>query len=563
MTNIAPGRPETADGHPALAAGTLAAAAVAVAVAQIGLSIPAVLNGLFQQDLGTSSTQLTWISDAFLVPVTLLELSFGVIGDLFGRKRLLAIGAALMTAGGLLAFFTPGPGAAHGTRVAVLLSGQALAGVGAAAIFPTSVAMLAAGTHTVRARSHAISVWAAALTGAGFISPVVSGLLVRIGHSGGPDASWRWAFLALAILAAISAAVTLTAATDSSAKAGRSLDWPGQITVAIGVFALLFGVIQGSADGYGSGLVIAAFAVAVVFLALFVVVERQRRAPLIGFSLFTNRVFAASAVVTVIGMFAYLGTAYATSIRLAAIQGYSPLMTSIGFVCLNIMGVVLFPVSSRMIERYNPGWVLAAGMACIAVGDLVLAAIPATNLSIAAVAVPLLVVGIGFKLAVTSITVVAVNSVPTAKAGMASGATSMLRDFGLTLGPAVIGAIALTQAAHQIAAKVAASPKLGAALAAFNAAPAHAPAAQRPQLAAAVGAVNSGPLGANGVPATVTLPNGHVQPFNPLKDVAFHALSSAYSVGYLVCGLAALAAALIAAVMLGGRTHRSTFLETG
>jgi len=78
-------------------------------------------------------------------------------------------------------------------------------------------------------------------------------------------------------------------------------------------------------------------------------------------------------------------------------------------------------------------------------------------------------------------------------------------------------------------------------------------AAQRPQLEAAVGAVNSGPLGANSVPATITLPNGHVQPFNPLKHVAFHALSSAYSVGCLVCGLSALVAALIAAFALGGR----------
>ena len=71
-----------------LTTGTLVAAAVAVAVAQIGLSWPAVLNGLFQLDLNTTSTQLTWISDAFLVPVTLFELSFGVIGDMFGRKRL-------------------------------------------------------------------------------------------------------------------------------------------------------------------------------------------------------------------------------------------------------------------------------------------------------------------------------------------------------------------------------------------------------------------------------------------------------------------------------------------
>lgn len=546
-----------------LTTGTLVASAVAVAIAQIGLSMPAVLNGMFQQDLGTTSTQLTWISDAFLVPITLLELSFGVVGDLFGRKRLLAIGAALTAAGALIAFFTPGAdSASHGVRVAVLLTGQVLAGIGAAAIFPTSIAMLAAGTHTVRARSHAISVWAAALTGAGFLSPLIGGVLARVDHPAGPEASWRWAFLALAVLATGSAVLTLLVAANSSAPVGRSLDWPGQITIAVALFALLFAVIQGSEEGYGSGVVLTSFVVSIVFFVAFVFVERRRERPLLQLELFSNRLFATSAIVTVIGMFAYLGTAYTTSIRLSAIQGYSPLTTAIGFVCLNIMGVILFPVSSRVIERFSPGWVLAAGMALIGVGDLVLAAIPATNLSIAAVAVPLLVVGAGFKLAVTSITVVALNSVPTPKAGMASGATSMLRDFGLTLGPAVIGAFALTKAANAISAQVAASPQLQAALKAFNEAPAHAPAAERPEVAAAVGAVNSGPLGANAVPSSITLPDGSTQPFNPLKDVAFHALSDAYAIGYLICGIAALVAALIAAVLLGGHKHHDTFLET-
>jgi MFS family permease len=548
-------RAEPAEARHQLTTGTLAASAVAVALAQIGVSIPAVLNGLFQMDLGTTSTQLTWISDAFLVPITLFELTFGVVGDLFGRKRLLATGALLMTAGALLAFFTPGPDSSHGIRVATLFTGQAVSGLGAAAIFPTTIAMLAAGTHNVRDRSRAISVWAAALTGAGFISPVLGGTLARVSHSGGPDASWRWAFLALAVLGLVSTAITLLLATNSSAPYGRSLDWPGQITVAVALFALLFGVIQGSEDGWGSAKVIGSFVLAAVFFAVFVLVERRSSAPLLQLDLFSNRMFVGSAVVTVIGMFAYLGTAYGTSIRLSVIQGYSPLTTSIGFVCLNIMGVVLFPVSARMIEKHNPGWTLAAGMAAIGIGDLWLAAIPATNLSIALIAVPLLIVGAGFKLAVTSITVVAVNSVPTDKAGMASGATSMLRDFGLTLGPAVIGAIALSRAANEISAKVAASPKLTAALQAFNESPAKAPAAERPAVEEAVHAVHSGPLGANGVPASITLPDGTVVPFNPLKDVAFHALSNAYAIGFLVCGIAALVAALIAAVVLGGRTH--------
>jgi MFS family permease len=547
-----------ADGH-RLTTGTLVAAALAVAVAQFGLSIPAVLNGLFQQDLATSSTQLTWISDAFLVPITLLELTFGVVGDLFGRKRLLALGGLLITLGSGLAFFTPGASADHTTRIAVLFTGQAIAGIGAAAIFPTSVAMLAAGTHTVRERSHAISVWAAALTGAGFLSPVVGGLLAKVHHSGGEYSSWRYAFAALALAGVVSAIVTMIVAQNSSAPVGRSLDWPGQITVAIGLFGLLFGVIQGAEGGWGQAEVLLGFAVFVVCMVAFVAVERRSSAPLLRLELFTNRVFLVSAIVTVIGMFAYLGTAYGTSIRLSTIQGYSPLKTSIGFVCLNIMGVLLFPVSTRVIEKFNPGWTLGAGMGLIGIGDLVLAAIPATNLSIAAIAVPLLVVGAGFKLSVTSITVVAVNSVPTQKAGMASGATSMLRDFGLTLGPAVIGSIALGRAANEISAKIAASPKLSAAVQAFNAAPKNAPPAQRESLGAAVGAVNSGPLGANGVPATVTLPNGTKQPLNPLKDVAFHALSNAYAVGYLVSGISALVAAAIAAVLLGSRRYDDSF----
>jgi hypothetical protein len=320
--------------------------------------------------------------------------------------------------------------------------------------------------------------------------------------------------------------------------------------VAVALFALLFGVIQGSEDGWDSAKVIGSFMLAAVFAVLFVLVERRSEAPLLRLDLFSNRIFVGSAVVTVIGMFAYLGTAYATSIRLSAIQGYSPLKTSIGFVCLNIMGVVLFPAGARMIERHNPGWTLVAGMAVIGIGDLWLSATPATNLSIAAVAVPLLIVGAGFKLAVTSITVVAVNSVPTDKAGMASGTTSMLRDFGLTRadrhrsdrpGPRgqrdVREGGCLTEAGRRARGV---QPVTGQG-------PCCRASCARGSRARGRLRTPGGQLGARDYhPAR--RPDGAVQ---PAQDVAFPALSNAYSIGYLVCGVAALVAVLV----LAGRSH--------
>jgi hypothetical protein len=301
--------------------------------------------------------------------------------------------------------------------------------------------------------------------------------------------------------------------------------------------------------------VIIAFVVAAVFIGLFLVIEHRTRAPLLRLELFANPAFAITAFVTVVGMFSFLGTAYASSIRLSAIQGFSPLKTSIAFVLIQGFTLPLLPLISYMMPRVNPRWMLGGGFVLIAIGDFWASTLSVDHLSIVPMVAPLALVGIGFAFAVSSVTAVAVNTVRIPLAGMASATTSLLRDFGFTMGPAIIGAIALSRAASTVHAKVAASPTLQHALAMFYGSLAHVPAAQQPKLAAAIGAVKSGPLGANAVPATVTLPGGHIVPLNPLKDVAFHALGSAYSFGYVVVGCAAAVSAALVLLVLRADPH--------
>jgi len=539
-----------------LGPGTLVAALVGVCTAQMAMAAPAALNGLFQQDLGTSSAQLTWISDAFLIPVCMLELTFGVLGDLFGRKRLLVGGALVIAVGQAMSVLLPGASLPSGAKVPVLpvlWASLAIVGIGAAAVFPTSLAMITAGTHTAAARIRSISLWAAALSAGNAATPVLGSLVARLRFGSDPFAGWRWAFLMIMAVAVISAVVSHLSAADSSSPEGRSLDWLGQGTIAVALFALMYAVVQGPSSGWRSWNIIGGFAVGAIFLMLFIVVERRSAAPLLRLDFFRNRNLAVTSVVTVIGMFAFLGIADATSVRLSAIQGFSPAKTALAFLCFNGLAVIQLPVTIRLLRHYSPKWTLSGGLTLMACGALWLAAIPAADLSLVPVIPAFIVVGLGFALALTALSVIAVSTPPTHLAGMSSGTTSMLRDLGFTMGPAVIGAVALSQATAQIRQQLAASPALRSALAAFVASPAHAPAAQRPALESAVHAVQSGPLGANAVPATHALPGGLVVTFNPLKQVAFDALSHAYSLAFIISGTAALLAALLTVIAM--RSH--------
>lgn len=494
---------------------TLVAGCAAVFLAQIGLVWPAAINGVIQATFHASGAQLSWVSDAFLVPIAMTSLTFGVLGDRYGRKKILVGGAVAMAVGYLVS-------ALAGT-VQLLWVGQGICGVGAAALFASSLTMITTATPEPGQRARALAAWTTALSTGALLAPVLSGAVVEI-------ASINRAFAVVGVVALAVAALCAVLAPESSAPEGRALDWPGQISIALALLALLFGVIEGPTLGWGSPVVIGSFVLAALLLVAFVQIEQQSVSPMLRLDLFTIPAFSASAVIAVVGMFGFLGGAYVLSIRLGVIAHLSPLAAAVPFVIVQGITPFIWPVLARLLQRVGPRPMLVTGLVSLALSHLWLRALPAADTALLPMLPALVLMGIGFGLVVCALTAAAVNAVPVHQAGMASGTTNMVRDLGQTLGPAIIGTVALSQAGTMLGTSLAGSGL---------------PAAQL--------GVAQGVLAAGGPLALATTPLGPIS--TTVAPLARTALTSGYDAGLLVTAIACLAAAVIAAIFVrGGQT---------
>ncbi|MGW4231667.1 MFS transporter [Streptomyces sp. NPDC004980] len=498
-------------------AGTLAATSCAVFVAQVANALPASLNGLFQEDLNTHGSQLTWITAAFMIAVVCFEFTFGVLGDLFGRKKLITAGAALVAVGSSVAAIAP--------SVQVLWIGAALNGLGAGALFPGSLTMLASVTRNTRERARAIALWSGFLSAGAALSPLLGGVFAEVG-------SWRGSFWVLVGLAVLSMVLTLSLTSESRSPEGRELDVPGQITFAIGLVLVLYAAVEGPESGPTLPVILSG-AIGICFLAGFILVEVGAKSPIFDLTLFRNRAFTVSSVVAVIGMLAFLGACFATSMWLGPVQHQDPLRVAIPFLLLQGPAFVLIPVVSRLLHRVAPTWLLTSGFLLMSIGCLLSTRLDVTDLDLTAFVVPHLMIGVGFALCVSSVTAVALDSVPPHLAGMASATTNMLRDLGFALGPIVVGAVALSNAGTAFSSNLDGSDL-----------PAD-------QLGAARGiAAEGGPIAVNSLPPGT--------PGSAAHDLALDALGTGFSNAFLICGIAAALAAVLTAVgMIGVRPRHS------
>ncbi|MCF3183568.1 MFS transporter [Streptomyces polychromogenes] len=384
-----------------------------------------------QGRLHTQMTGLQWIVDAYVLLVAMLLLSGGVFADRFGRKRVYLTGVAVFTAASVLCSLAPSLG--------WLVTGRVLQGIGAAALSPASLALLAAAYPVPQERVKAIGLWAG-LSGIGLAAgPVAGGALT--------DAfGWPAIFLVNLPIGVVLLLAGLRSLEETRNPGAPAIDVPGTVLSVLGVGTMTYGLIEGGARGWTSPPILGSFTAAVILLAAFVAVEARRSAPMLPLRLFRQRLFTVSNTAMVVVGFALMGSSFFFSQFFVYVQGSSVLGAGLRTLPLSLAMVVVSPYAGRLAARYGYRVVVTTGLALAGLGLLALGMVHADT-GYGNVWWRLAIAGTGFALTMSPLTGAAIQAVSPQEGGLASGISSTTRQIGAVLGVAVLGAVVRTRQA--------------------------------------------------------------------------------------------------------------------
>jgi EmrB/QacA subfamily drug resistance transporter len=397
-----------------------AAGIVQLPTAAVVVALPAI-----HQEFNASIAELQWTVTAFYIPETALLIAAGRIADIYGRRRMFLIGAALFAIGSIIAAAAP--------SAEVLIGGIAVSGIGAGFLMPSSMSILT-NVFTDARRGTAIGLWGAATELISGVGVVVGGVL-----TGALD--WRWIFIVSAIVVGVVAILAIRDAPESrDPGAVREVDVPGVAFLATALTALTLALIQGATWGWGSPAIIALLAAAVVLFATFGIVERRSSHPIIDFGFFGRRNFAGATIVIFCIDFSFGALLFFLPLYFQEILGYDPVEAGVLLLPLTGLMVVGSPLGGRVAARTGPRPPIVIGLAAMAAGIYWISTLDlGTDFGDLVVPTSLMGFGVGFSL--TPMNLAAMNAVSRHHAGLASGMLVTLSGLGATLGVAVTGAL--------------------------------------------------------------------------------------------------------------------------
>ena len=377
-----------------------------------------------------STADLQWVQDAFVIPMAAAVLSAGVFGDRHGRRRVLSLGMVLTVVGSI----TAGLAATAGSSAMVVLwVGQAISGLGAGLILPTTLALIAVALPDPHARGKYIGLWATGMVGGLAVGPLFSGLILL--HLG-----WGWIFAPVAVLSVVAGVIAHLALPESKSPIARHLDWPGQISASIAIAASIFGVIEGGSRGWTSLPAVLGLGIGVIALIGFIVLERRSSSPLMDLRLFRSPSFVAAGLAALVALFSVVGTMFLLSLFLGTVQRLDPLQIGLRLLFVTGIAAVMNPVTALIMTKARPILVLTFGLLLCILGVALQTGVDGST-GFGQLAWRLAIFGISLSFMLTPVSAVAINSVPWQQAGMAAATNTVLRQFGGALGPAVLGAV--------------------------------------------------------------------------------------------------------------------------
>jgi EmrB/QacA subfamily drug resistance transporter len=386
----------------------------------VAVSLPSIGRAI-----GAEFKDIEWVISAYVLTYAALLLAAGNYADLRGRRHSMVVGLGIFAVASLACGLATSSGLLNLSRAAQ--------GVGGAMLLTSSLAVLSHEFSGAQ-RAQAFAFWGASLGTALAIGPIVGGAVTDF-------FGWRWIFLINVPICAALIRATFRTIEESRDPHARRLDFRGIVSFSAGLGFLIWALIDGNEAGWTSVWVLSRILLAAVSLISFYRLEIPQERPMVDFGLFGLPAFVGA----VIAMLGYGATAqvliFFLPLYLQNAHGFSPLMAGIGMSPFALPMVLAPSIVGRLGERYSGRTLLTVGLTITCLGNVLLSAAAWSGVSYALFLIPMLVAGCGAGLLNGQTVKVLGNSVPAARAGMASGLASTTRFIGILVSVAGLGAI--------------------------------------------------------------------------------------------------------------------------
>jgi len=407
--------------------GVLAVTILGSGMAFLDSTIANVATKRIGQEFNAGFGALQWIQNGYLLPLASLILLGGSLGDRLGRRRVYLVGVAWFAAASLLCAISP--------NVETLIAARALQGIGGALLTPGSLAIISS-AFAQEDRAAAVGAWSGLGGVATAIGPFLGGWLVQ-------DVSWRWAFGINVPFAVAVIVLGLKYVPESRSEHRQThLDVPGTLLVATGLGALTYGMTSAGSDGWNAGPTSVVLS-GLVLLAVFVVVERHTKQPLVALDLFANRSFSGSNVMTFMTYGALGALLFVLVLHLQISAGYGALAAGISTLPITVVLLLLSARSGALAARIGPRLQMTAGPLICAVGLLMTTRIDSHHRFYPTDVLPgILVFALGLATFVAPLTATVMGSAPPDEVGVASGINNAVARAASLLAVAVLPPLA-------------------------------------------------------------------------------------------------------------------------